>query len=211
MDKWFGEKFTDMVMDKWGELFELDRDKVLKSFDRLKGLNERCSREIFEAMAYCAPAFVPSLLLSDYFLGDVTNTVKDDKPYEPDKWDHVYSFNYKVSHMIDIDLNDPDFVWNIYADATLKGNEDLNRFFSGLEILIKDINGVQFEFVQYILNNIGVVIYHFWYSTPFRMYVMNNLEKFSRRLGDFCWEWRKKHDPEGLQKYLDEWDEACGL
>ncbi|SCY25942.1 hypothetical protein SAMN02910292_01233 [Lachnospiraceae bacterium XBB2008] len=199
MDTQLREVFTDYVMKKWGKIFELDRNAVSASFDRLIDCSGKRKELVFKAWAYWSPYLVPSLLLDDVFITNVVNTITDDKPHVPDSCKDLQYKEDPTEQLIDISFERYDEpLWDMFFEIASEGFKAYVDLFKYQNLLIKDVSSVQFEFVQDILNHIGVMIYHFWTSDPFNIYINSILTNYPKWIVDYyASEWCLKHNKIG--------------
>lgn len=179
-----------------GDIFELDRNEISLSFDKL----DNCSGERYElplkSFAYWSPYLVASLLLDDEFISNIVNTVIDDKPCMPDIMKNAkYNFA-QTTQLLDINFEEyNETLWKMFFDIAKEGFKAYEELFDIQALLIKDINIVRSEFVQIILNHIGVVVYHLWKCEPFNIYINSVLVNYPKWIVEYYEsEWRPKHE-----------------
>lgn len=214
----FNEVFTDYIINKWGEMFELDESQISSSLDRLR-MRLLLNEDHFKAHAYWSSFFVPAMLLNDIFLSDMVKTIQDDEPYttyngreiSDENRPFIESFHgtFPTGKFI-VDFNEYDeTVWFEFLENAISGFKDNDKYSDKLKLLILETSVLQFELVQYVLNNIGSIIYWFYTYGYFRYYVMHAIEKYSSNLCRwYLHEWMPKYDKAAYDKFIAVLDEA---
>ncbi len=119
----------------------------------------------------------------------------------------------QLSKFFRINFNEFDErLWRSFLDKMNEGAVINAYLFDYQKLLIEDVNAVRFEIVQYVLNNIGIVLYHACECPPFDDMIISYLEKYKENIINWYQnEWRAKYDSEALSKEYEELCRACGI
>ncbi|MCR5012480.1 MAG: hypothetical protein K6A72_09065 [Lachnospiraceae bacterium] len=172
MDSKIKNFITDLVMETYGEYFELDRNEISKGLEQLSGLKKTVDMSIVEELAFYAPSVVMSLITTPSFLSFVSDTLK---------CNHTPNVGFVsklpeptgVNIQVDFDSYDEKLV-HLITEKMAEGSDKMRCYEKGTDYVLKvmDIkrgkasgeefiyttNVADFDAVRYCIMNIGTTL-----------------------------------------------------